>query len=107
MSSSEFEIGGLSIGRNENIHSLSAPQKSNAISAKLTSILSTSFTDADIREALQILDEKHLQNTPDTRRNLRADAQREVIERNGDIVKDFGQVAEVRPPKLAGRPEFT
>ena len=69
--------------------------KSNALSNKLTSILSTSFADGEIREALRILDERHTQNTEETRRRLRQDAQKRVIECNGDIIKDFGQVAEV------------
>ena len=71
------------------------PQRSNALSNKLTSVLSTSFVDADIREALRTLDERQIQNDPATRRQLRLDTQKDVIECNGDIVKDFGHVAEV------------
>ena len=71
------------------------PQRSNALSNKITTVLSTSFADGDIREALRTLDERHFQNSAAARRNLRLDAQRDVIEYNGDIIKDFGVVAEV------------
>ena len=73
----------------------SVSYKSNALSNKLSSVLSTSFADGEIREALRVLDERHTQNTEETRRCLRQDAQKKVIECNGDIIKDFGQVAEV------------
>ena len=77
------------------------PQKSTALSNRLTSILSTSFADGEIREALKTLDARGIRNSADTRRNLRLDVQKEVIDCNGDIIKDFGQVAEVRqPPRL-------
>ena len=76
-------------------------QRSSALSNKLTSILSTSFADGEIREVLKTLDARKIQNSADTRRNLRLDVQKEVIDCNGDIIKDFGQVAEVRqPPRL-------
>ena len=74
------------------------PPRSTALSNKLTSILSTSFADSEIRETLKTLDLRYIQNTAETRRNLRLDIQKEVIECNGDIIKDFGQVAEVRQP---------
>ena len=82
----------------------SVSHKSNALSNKLTSILSTSFADGEIREALRILDERHTQNTEETRRRLRQDTQKKVIECNGDIIRDFGQVAEVdeRGRRLGG-----
>lgn len=75
----------------------SAPQRSNALSNKLSSILSASYADSEIRDALRTLDERQIKNTPETRRAIRLDVQKEVIERNGDIIKDFGHVAEVRP----------
>ena len=74
----------------------SVPQRSNALSNKLTSVLSASYADSEIRDALRILDQKETKNTAETRRRLRLDVHKEVIERNGDIVRDFGQVAEVR-----------
>jgi hypothetical protein len=80
---------------------LTQAQRSSALSNKITSILSTSFTDAEIREGLNTLDEKHVQNTAETRRRLRIDVQKELIDCNGDIVRDFGLVAEVCPASLS------
>ncbi|MCJ1384220.1 Golgi transport complex subunit 6 [Xylographa soralifera] len=94
MSALDYDATGLGIEYEAEPTILSLPQKSNALSTKVSSILSTSFADADIREALHTLDERGTQNTPETRRHLRLDAQKEVIERNGDIIKDFGHVAE-------------
>ena len=70
--------------------------RSNALSHKITNVLSTSYADLEIRDALRTLDKRGIHNTPETRRRLRLDLQKDVIESNGDIVKDFGEVAEVR-----------
>jgi hypothetical protein len=69
--------------------------RSNALSSRITSVLSTSYADLDLRDALETLDSRDFTNTPDSRRNLRLDLQQEVIRCNGEIIKDFGQVAEV------------
>ncbi|KAL8841332.1 MAG: hypothetical protein Q9170_000962 [Blastenia crenularia] len=69
-------------------------QRSNALSNKLTGVLSASYADSEIRDSLHFLDLKNVQNTPDLRRKLRQDLQKEVIDCNGSIVKEFGQVAE-------------
>jgi len=69
--------------------------RSSALSNRLTSVLSASYADSDIRDALATLDLRNTRNTPETRRQLRLDVQKEVIDCNGDIVKDFGKVAEV------------
>ncbi len=76
----------------------SVPQRSNALSNKLTSVLSASYADLEIRDALQTLDARRVRNTAETRRRLRLDSQKEVIEHNGNIIKDFGHFAEVRSP---------
>lgn len=68
---------------------------SNALSSRITSVLSASYADLEIRDAIEILDARVVQNTAETRRQLRVDVQREVIQCNGEIVKDFGEVAEV------------
>ena len=73
----------------------STPQKSNALSNRVSSVLSASYADAEIRDALRTLDEKSIRNSAETRRRLRLDVQKEVIERNGNVIKDFGCVAEV------------
>ncbi|KAM3414040.1 Conserved oligomeric Golgi complex subunit 6 [Cercospora zeina] len=71
-----------------------AGNKSNALQNRITSVLSASYADLEIRDALSILDERGLQNTADTRRNLRLDVQEELIQCNGEIIHDFGKVAE-------------
>jgi hypothetical protein len=73
----------------------STQPRSNPLATKVTSVLSASYADSDIRDALTLLDKRGLQNNPETRRQLRLDAQKEVIESNGDIIKEFGHVAEV------------
>ncbi|KAI9820865.1 MAG: Golgi transport complex subunit 6 [Thelocarpon impressellum] len=73
--------------------SLSAPRAS-ALSNKLANVLSASYADLDIRDALETLDKRGVENTPETRRQLRLDVQREVIECNGEIIREFGLVAE-------------
>ncbi|KAK5168654.1 Golgi transport complex subunit 6 [Saxophila tyrrhenica] len=71
-----------------------AGPKSNALQNRVTSVLSASYADLEIRDALSMLDERGLQNTAETRRNLRLDVQQELIECNGEIVQDFGKVAD-------------
>ncbi|KAF2457573.1 oligomeric Golgi complex subunit 6 [Lineolata rhizophorae] len=68
--------------------------RQTALSTRISAVLSASYSDLDIRNALETLDARGIKNTPETRRQLRLDVQREVIQCNGDIVKDFGQVAE-------------
>lgn len=67
--------------------------RNSTLSTKITSILSASYADIEIRDALETLDARHVQNTADTRRNLRRDVQKETIDANAEIVQDFGQVA--------------
>ncbi|USW56219.1 Putative oligomeric Golgi complex subunit 6 protein [Septoria linicola] len=84
------------------LHSPSTPStptapgatRSNALQNRITSVLSASYADLEIRDALSILDERKLQNTAEARRNLRLDVQEELIQCNGEIVQDFGKVAE-------------
>lgn len=98
MSASDFEVAELEAGYGGDGPSGSAPQRPSVLSNKLSNILSTSFADAEIRDGLRTLDQRGIQNSPDTRRRLRLDAQKEVIECNGDVIKDFGLVAEVGHP---------
>jgi conserved oligomeric Golgi complex subunit 6 len=72
----------------------SAAPRSNALQNRVTSVLSASYADLEIRDALSMLDERGLQNTAETRRNLRLDVQQDLIDCNGEIVQDFGKVAE-------------
>ena len=86
----------LSEAFDDKLPASAAPQKSTALANKLTNVLSASYADSEIRDALRNLDERDVKNTAEARRRLRQDAQKEVIERNGDVIQDFGQVAEVR-----------
>lgn len=67
----------------------------SALSARITSVLSASYADLEIRDALGTLDARGVRNTAEARRQLRLDVQREVIQCNGEVVRDFGHVAEV------------
>lgn len=95
MTSLDLDTAGLSGVLDDVSSPLSQPQRSNALSNKITSVLASSFTDTEFRESLYYLNEEQIQNTAETRRRLRLDAQKEVIECNGDVIRDFGQVAEV------------
>jgi conserved oligomeric Golgi complex subunit 6 len=77
-------------------------KKANALSTKVATILSSSYADSEIREALRQLDNRDVKNDDDLRRNLRLDAQKEVIDANVRIVNDFGQVAEVSEVAKSG-----
>ncbi|KAI0414579.1 oligomeric complex COG6 [Xylaria grammica] len=66
----------------------------NPISSKVTSVLSTSYADSEFREALALLDERGISNSAETRRQLRLDVQKEVIDSNGQIINEFGRVAD-------------
>lgn len=70
--------------------------RNNPLSLKATSVLSAPYADSDIRDALDLLDKRGLENNAETRRQLRLDVQKEVIDSNGDIIREFGHVAEVR-----------
>ncbi|KAL4868588.1 hypothetical protein BDV12DRAFT_169360 [Aspergillus spectabilis] len=69
-------------------------QRSNALSNRLTSVLSVSYADSDIRDALETLSLRGVHNTAKVRRQLRLDIQKEVVDCNAEIVRDFGNVAE-------------
>ena len=75
----------------------SAMQRTNVLSNKLTSVLSASYADSEIRDTLRQLDTTNVQNTPETRRKIRLDVQKEVNDCNASIIDDFGMVAEVCP----------
>ncbi|KAF2012149.1 oligomeric Golgi complex subunit 6 [Aaosphaeria arxii CBS 175.79] len=72
----------------------SVSRGANALSSRITSVLSASYADLEIRDALETLDSRSVRNTAETRRQIRLDVQKEVIQSNGEIVKDFGAVAE-------------
>ncbi|KAI5919714.1 oligomeric Golgi complex subunit 6 [Camillea tinctor] len=72
----------------------SSGKSANPVSSKVTAVLSTSYADAEFRESLSLLDDRGIRNTAEARRQLRLDVQKEVIESNGEIITEFGRVAE-------------
>ena len=69
--------------------------RGNALSSKITTLLSSSFADSEIRDSLAILDARQTSNNAVTRQRLRQDAQKDVIDCNAEVIADFGKVAEV------------
>ncbi|KAI1338079.1 oligomeric Golgi complex subunit 6 [Xylariaceae sp. FL0016] len=69
-------------------------RSSNPLSSKVATVLSTSYADSDFRESLGVLDQRNVSSDAETRRKLRLDVQKEVIESNGGIIAEFGRVAE-------------
>ncbi|KND93044.1 Conserved oligomeric Golgi complex subunit 6 [Tolypocladium ophioglossoides CBS 100239] len=67
----------------------------NPLAAKVAAVLSTSYSDTEFREALSLLDERAVGNDARTRRQIRLDLHKEVIDSNGVIVDEFGRVAEL------------
>ncbi|QPG93850.1 hypothetical protein C2857_003067 [Epichloe festucae Fl1] len=78
-----------------NSHKTRGPsKKSSSLSSKVTSVLSTSFSDTEFREALSLFDQRNLLNNAKTRRQIRLELQRDVMECNGLVIDHFGRVAE-------------
>ncbi|KAL3952343.1 hypothetical protein ACCO45_014060 [Purpureocillium lilacinum] len=72
----------------------SSSRGNNPLTTKLSTVLSTSYSDADFREALALLDERGVGNDARTRRRIRLDVHKEVISSNSLIVDEFGRVAD-------------
>ena len=98
MNTFDLPSDGFADDRDNGDSSQSQSQRVTALSSKITSILSTPYTDAEIREAFVLLDGRKVQNTAETRRRLRVDAQKDVLDCNGAIVRDFAKVADVCMP---------
>lgn len=74
---------------------LAAPgARPSALSSRITSVLSASYSDLEIRDALGILDSRGFKNTSESRRRLRLDIQEEVIQRNAEVLRDFKGLAD-------------
>jgi hypothetical protein len=71
------------------------PRGLTPLTSKVTSVLSTTHSDTEFRDALTLLDERRIQNDAETRRRIRLDLQKEVIDSNGEVIAEFGRVAEV------------
>ncbi|KAH7154817.1 oligomeric complex COG6-domain-containing protein [Dactylonectria estremocensis] len=66
----------------------------NPLTSKVTSVLSTTHSDTEFRDALSLLDQRGIRNDAETRRRLRLDLQKEVIDSNAEVISEFGRVAE-------------
>jgi len=75
--------------------SLSASQ--NPLSAKLSQVLGTSYTDYGVRGALEALGKQFTpnHNTPNSRRQLRAALELQDIQRSGALLAQYEQVMAV------------
>jgi hypothetical protein len=71
-----------------------ASSRSTALSTRITSVLSASYSDLEIRDALSILDKSAFKNTSEARRTVRLAIQEDVLKRNGQILDDFAGVAD-------------
>ncbi|KUI62232.1 Conserved oligomeric Golgi complex subunit 6 [Cytospora mali] len=67
---------------------------SNPFSSKVTAVLATSYADSEFRDALSLLDDRGISNSAATRRQVRLQLQKEVIDSNGDIIAEFGRVSD-------------
>jgi len=74
-------------------------RRGNALSNKLTRVLSSSYADVEVRDALRLYDGRyaHGQDEVDRDLDLKYEAQKEVIDANARIVDDFAKVAKVCP----------
>lgn len=75
----------------------------NPFSSKVNSVLSTSYADSEFREVLSMVDERGITNSPEVRRQIRLQVQKEVIDDNGEIIREFGHVADVGSATHPGR----
>ncbi|KAM0427161.1 hypothetical protein ACHAPT_007588 [Fusarium lateritium] len=71
-----------------------SPKSLTPLASKVTSVLSTTHSDTEFRDALSLLDQRGIQNDAETRRRVRLDLQKEVIDSNGEVIAEFGRVAE-------------
>ena len=70
-------------------------RRGNALSNKLTSVLSSSYADNEIRDALRLFDTRYGQIDVNRDFDLKYEAQKQVIETNARIIDDFAKVAKV------------
>ncbi|ETN46641.1 uncharacterized protein HMPREF1541_00827 [Cyphellophora europaea CBS 101466] len=69
-------------------------RSANALSTKLATVLSASYADSEIREALRLFDIRDVQSEYQKSQTLKSIAEKEIIDANARIVGDFGHVAE-------------
>ncbi|KAL7945266.1 intra-golgi transport complex, subunit 6 [Trichoderma barbatum] len=92
----------MAFTNNFNIHHGSSPTPASTSTGrgadlmvlKVASVLSTSYSDNDFRDAILLADQRFVGSSGKTRRQLRLDLLGEAIGCNGEIVKEMGAVAE-------------
>lgn len=62
---------------------------------RLVAVLAAPFSDSDIRDALIILDKHFVENSAESRRQLRSSVQADVIASNAQIIRDFSLISKV------------
>lgn len=67
----------------------------NPLSAKLSQVLGTSYTDYGVRSALQSLDTQFSENTPNSRRRLRTALELLDIQSSGRLLEQYERVIDV------------
>jgi hypothetical protein len=72
-----------------------SPASQNPLSAKLTQVLGSSYTDYGVRQALESLDGTFTVNTTSSRRQLRAAFELRGIETSGVLLAQYEQVISV------------
>lgn len=93
--SSELRRDSTSVPADGETASQLTPKASNPLASRVTAVLSTSYTDSEFRESLGILDSRQTKNDAQTRRRLRLDLQNEMMDKDEEIVREFGHIAEV------------
>ncbi|KAM3501430.1 hypothetical protein MY10362_005566 [Beauveria mimosiformis] len=99
---SQAKISGISTPREPSKaadapgHMVASSKVTNALATKVSAVLSASYSDAEFRGAVALIDHRGLKHDGRTRRRLRLDLQKEVIENNGKILDDFGFVSDMK-----------
>lgn len=87
------------LSRGETGSSTALPiRSSNPLSAKVSSLLSASYSDAGFKETLELIDERHIPIDAKGRRTFQLNLHKEIIDQNGQVLDEFRKVTEVRIP---------
>ncbi|KAI3393525.1 hypothetical protein diail_4161 [Diaporthe ilicicola] len=86
--------GGSPVPQTPTTATASAFKGPNPFSSKITTVLATSYADSEFRGALSLTDDRGITNSAATRRQVRLQLQKEVIDSNGNIIVEFGRVAD-------------
>lgn len=73
----------------------SASSAPNPLSAKLSQVLGTSYSDYAFKSAVESLGDTFVQNTPSARRQLRAHLELRDLQHSGAILAQYGKVLAV------------